>query len=71
MNRTAAALAPVRLTPREAQVCKLLCQGLCDKDIAARLGIGVQNVKNRDREIFWKYGVRTRLELVVLIYGQR
>ncbi len=53
------------LTPREFEVLRWLVQGKCNKEIARRLGIGEQTVKNHLRPIFQKFGVTRRAELVV------
>ncbi len=56
------------LTPREFEVLGWLVQGKCNKDIARRLGIGEQTVKNHLRPIFQKFGVTRRTELLVKVY---
>jgi len=56
------------LTPREFEVLRWLVQGKCNKEIARRLGIGEQTVKNHLRPIFQKFGVTRRTELVVKIF---
>ena len=40
------------LTPRQRQICALLRQGMCNKLIAAALGIGEGTVKNHITDIF-------------------
>lgn len=56
------------LTPREFQVLRWLVQGKCNKEIARRLGIEEQTVKNHLRPIFQKFGVARRAELVVRVF---
>jgi DNA-binding NarL/FixJ family response regulator len=52
----------VQLTGRELQVARLLDDGLSNKEIAARLGIGVATVKNHVHNLLEKLSVRRRGE---------
>lgn len=52
------------LTRREALVALFCAQGLSNAQIGERLGIGEQTVKSHLRQIFDKFGVRRRTELV-------
>lgn len=52
----------VKLTPREQQVLELLRLGLHNKDIAARLGVHEQTIKNYLSIILTKLGVSNRTE---------
>mgnify|MGYP001233697741 CR=1 FL=1 len=52
------------LTPREAEVAKLLCAGCTNADVAACLGIGLATVKTHVLHIFEKTGVENRAGLV-------
>jgi DNA-binding CsgD family transcriptional regulator len=52
------------LTRREALVAVFCAQGLSNAQIGDRLGIGEQTVKSHLRQIFDKFGVRRRTELV-------
>jgi DNA-binding NarL/FixJ family response regulator len=54
-----------RLTPRERQIIRALAAGATNREIAARLGLKEQTVKNRLSVLYWRLGVRNRLELVV------
>jgi len=73
-TQTSAGIRPVSnpaelgLTPREFEVLRWLVQGKCNKEIARRLEIGEQTVKNHLRPIFQKFGVTRRAELVVKAY---
>lgn len=51
------------LTLREHEIAGLLARGLSNKQIARRLSIQVQTVKNHASRVFEKLGVRTRSEL--------
>jgi len=57
--------APRPLSPRQAQVAHLVAEGLRNQDIAARLGISEQTVKNQMARIFVKLGLRSRAMLAV------
>jgi two-component system nitrate/nitrite response regulator NarL len=57
--------AGLGLTPREFDVLGWLVQGLCNKEIARKLGIEEQTVKNHLRPIFQKFAVVRRTELLV------
>ena len=54
---------PVALTPREQQIALAIADGRTNRDIAARLGITEQTVKNHLTSIFVKVGVDNRLQL--------
>lgn len=54
--------APV-LTPREQQIAAAIADGRTNRDIATRLGITEQTVKNHLTSIFEKVGVDNRLQL--------
>lgn len=51
---------PPRLTPRERDVLELLGQGLANKQIADRLGVGETTVKSHMRKVFERIGVSDR-----------
>lgn len=54
-----------RLTPRERDLVQAILDGCSNKEIAVRLGIGVQTVKNRLAVLYDKCGVSSRLELAL------
>jgi DNA-binding NarL/FixJ family response regulator len=56
-----------KLTPREADLVRAILDGLSNKEIAARLGISVQTVKNGLGPVFDKYQVSSRLELAIRV----
>jgi DNA-binding CsgD family transcriptional regulator len=60
--------ASLGLTPREFEVLGWLVQGKCNKEIARKLGIEEQTVKNHLRPIFQKFGVVRRAELLVKVF---
>ena len=51
------------LTPREQQIAAAIADGRTNRDIASRLGITEQTVKNHLTSIFEKVGVDNRLQL--------
>ncbi|MEV0716289.1 GAF domain-containing protein [Asanoa sp. NPDC050611] len=55
---------PAKLTPREMEVYALLCEGLSDKMIAARLTIAVKTVEKHVGAVLRKTGSRARGELI-------
>jgi len=59
------------LTDRERQVVHLVCQGLRNKEIADKLFISEQTVKNHLHNIFDKLGVSDRLELALYALHHR
>jgi len=54
------------LTPREREVLETLAEGLADKEIAARLDVGMGTVRTHVNSILMKLEVRSRLQAVVL-----
>ena len=56
---------PDDLTPREAEVLRLLAQGLNNREIAARLFIAEATVKTHVNNIFGKADLRDRAQAVV------
>ena len=55
------------LTLREREVVELLIEGLSNKEIAARLMLGVSTVKNHVHNVLSKVQARTRSEAVALL----
>jgi DNA-binding NarL/FixJ family response regulator len=56
----------IHLTTREIEVVQLLVRGQSNAEIAARLGVQLQTVKNLLSVLYGKLGVSTRLQLVLL-----
>lgn len=54
----------IKLTARELEILNQIAQGLCNKEIAQRLGIEPQTVKNHIHNILDKLQLHTRLEAV-------
>jgi two-component system nitrate/nitrite response regulator NarL len=52
------------LNTRELEVLRLVCQGLSNKEIAAKMNISDSGVKNTLQQLFGKTDVRSRSQLV-------
>jgi len=57
----------VSLTLNEQRLVRMVMRGGTNREIAARLGLREQTVKNHLSRVFRKVGVRNRVELA--IYG--
>ena len=53
------------LSPRESEILGLLSEGCLYKEIAERLGIGIETVRTHVRRIYDKLHVRSRTEAVI------
>jgi DNA-binding NarL/FixJ family response regulator len=60
---------PDELTPREAEVLKLIAEGLTNGEIADRLVVSAATVKSHVNHIFAKIGARDRAQAVVYAYS--
>jgi two-component system, NarL family, nitrate/nitrite response regulator NarL len=74
LRRVAGVAAESRATPsyaaltlREAEIAALLVEGLSNKEIAARLLLGVSTVKNHVHNVLSKVNARTRSEAVAML----
>ena len=65
-NRIDREFLPEALTPREGEVLSLLANGHGTRDIAERLSISVNTVRNHIQNILQKFQVHTRLEAVAI-----
>ncbi|MCH7228503.1 response regulator [Haloferula sp. A504] len=61
----------VSLTSREEETLVLLTEGYSNKEIADRLGIGVETVRSHLKNIYSKMHVRSRTEAVVQFMSRR
>jgi len=59
-----ASTPPAHLTPRQAEVLRLLEQGLSTKQIAQELHLSTETVRNHVRHLLRALGVNSRLEAV-------
>ena len=62
-----ASAPPAHLTPRQAEVLRLLEQGRSTKQIAQELHLSTETVKNHVRHLLRALGVNTRLEAVAAV----
>jgi DNA-binding NarL/FixJ family response regulator len=53
-----------KLSPRQAQIVRLISRGKTDKEIAADLKVSVATVKTHLRVVFVRLRVRTRAQAV-------
>jgi two-component system, NarL family, nitrate/nitrite response regulator NarL len=60
--------APGALTAREAQILKLVQEGMSNKMISRTLGIELPTVKNHVHSILVKLGIHRRAEAISLLY---
>jgi len=56
------------LTQREADVARLICEGLSDKEIAKKIHLSPHTVKDHLKRIYSKFRVHARVQLVSLMY---
>ncbi len=61
-------LARAQLTDREAEVLRLMAQGMSNAEIAEALFLGVQTVKTHVSSTLAKLGARDRTQAVVIAY---
>ena len=59
---------PAHLTPRQAEVLRLLEQGRSTKQIAQELHLSTETVRNHVRHLLRALGVRARLEAVAAVH---
>jgi len=59
------------LSPREREIVNLTAQGFKNSDMAAKLSLSEQTIKNHLHNIFEKLGVSDRLELALLAVEHR
>jgi two-component system response regulator NreC len=52
------------LTPREAEVLRLIAQGYTNRQMADHLSISVRTVESHRANLMGKLGLRSRVELV-------
>jgi DNA-binding CsgD family transcriptional regulator len=55
---------PVRTSPRQTQILRLVASGLSDKQIAVTLGISPHTVQMHLRRLYREHGFRNRAEAV-------
>jgi RNA polymerase sigma factor (sigma-70 family) len=55
-----------RLTQRETQIVRLVCEGFSNKEIARRMGVSEGTIKFRLHYIYQKLGLNNRTSLATL-----
>ena len=63
-NLSSESLACYKISEREFEVIKLICEGYTNKEIAEELSISVNTVNNHVANIFSKMDVRSRIDLL-------
>jgi DNA-binding NarL/FixJ family response regulator len=58
-----------RFSPRERQIVAFITKGCSNRDIAARMGLRTQTVKNHLCRIYRKLGLPNRVQLAVFAVG--
>jgi len=56
------------LTPREIDICLLICKGLTDQEIASVLNIAFSTIRTHLKHIFLKLDVSNRSELISILF---
>jgi DNA-binding NarL/FixJ family response regulator len=55
------------ITPRESEIIREVCNGLSNKEIADKLFITLQTVKDHTHRIYIKTNVKSRVQLINLV----
>ena len=69
VDEAAPPLAELDLTPRQAEILRLLERGRTTDEIAGELHLSRETVRNHVRNLLRALGVRSRLEAVALSHG--
>jgi len=72
LDRAVKLLLPAqKLTPRETEIISLLLRGMTNKEIAARLYISENTLKTHLKNIYPKFGVSHKRELLFLVLEEK
>jgi DNA-binding NarL/FixJ family response regulator len=55
------------LTERQRQIAELVAEGLREREIAERLGLSRNTIRNHKQAIFHKLGARNSIEMIRLL----
>lgn len=69
-SRIQAPQSPIRLSPREKEIVRLVASGFTNKSIAAVLEISPWTVATHLRRVFAKLGVNSRAEMITQVLVQ-
>jgi DNA-binding CsgD family transcriptional regulator len=56
-----------RLSPRQAEIARLVAEGLTDREIGERLGLAEPTIGNHLGRLFGKLGIHRRAALAALV----
>jgi DNA-binding NarL/FixJ family response regulator len=57
-------LLALQVTPRQAEILRLIASGLSDKQIASRLGVSPRTVQSHVDRLFLQHGLHKRTALI-------
>ena len=63
-------MSPSDLPPRQREMTELVAHGNQNREIARRMGLNLQTVKNHLKIIFDRTGMNSRLELALWYWGK-
>ncbi len=69
LDRPASTQRKVHFSPRERQIVRFIVEGCSNQEIANRMGLRLQTVKNHLSRIYRKVGVPNRVQLAVFAVG--
>ena len=69
LDRPASTQRRVHFSPRERQIVRFIVEGCSNQEIANRMGLRLQTVKNHLSRIYRKVGVPNRVQLAVFAVG--
>jgi len=61
----------MHVTPRQAQILRLVAAGLSDKEIASRLGLSPRTIQSHLDRLFLEHGLHKRAAAVAAWLGVR
>ncbi len=64
-------LKHAELTPRELEVLQMLSRGLICKEVADKLSLSTQTIRNHCSNIYEKLHVNTKLEAMNIVFGKK